>query len=74
MPFGIARALRVIGVKEVISSIYPLDDEYALEFSTLFYQFIHMGSTSSEALSEVQKVFIKKGIGWHIWSGYQLLN
>lgn len=63
--FNFARTLTELGCKEVIVSLWPIDDCSTKEFIAIFYQYIQDGLTTAKALQQARITFLEKADKLH---------
>lgn len=73
--YGLQRAFRIAGVKNVLMSLWPVPDYHTQELMTLFYK-KWMGDKLpiDQALKATQKAMRDKGYEPYQWAGWVLMN
>ena len=71
--FGLQRAFKLAGVKNIIMSLWKVPDEQTAELFELFYQNCFKGMSISEALSTAQSTMSKKYPPYY-WAAFKLLE
>ena len=71
--FGLQRAFKLAGVKNIIMSLWKVPDEQTAELFELFYQNCFKEMSISEALSAAQSTMSKKYPPYY-WAAFKLLE
>ena len=73
--FGLQRAFKLAGVKNIIMSLWKVPDEKTRELMQGFYQFCFNGKTISEAFNSAQNIMRNKyPASPYYWAGFTLLQ
>lgn len=71
--FGLQRAFKMAGVKNIIMSLWKIDDEKTVEFFDIFYANCFSGKTIHEAF-QVAQTEMKTKYTPYYWAGFVLLE
>ena len=71
--FGLQRAFKMAGVKNIIMSLWKIDDEKTVEFFDIFYANCFSGKTIYEAF-QVAQTKMKAKYSTYYWAGFVLLE
>lgn len=71
--FGLQRAFKMAGVKNIIMSLWEVPDEQTSELMTLFYNYCFSGKSVHDALQAAQNDMKKKYPPYY-WAGFKLLE
>lgn len=69
--FGLQRAFKMAGVKQVLMSLWKVPDEETTKLMTLFYSFLLQDNTAGNALRKAQLI-MKKNYAPYYWAGFVL--
>ena len=73
--FGLQRAFKLAGVKNIIMSLWKVPDDKTMELMQLFYQNCFTGKSISEALKKAQgEMRNKYPASPYYWAGFSLLQ
>ena len=72
--FGLQRAFKSAGVKQLLISLWNVPDQKTAELMNLFYQNFINGSPPAEALSKAQRTMVEKKYSPLDWGGFILLE
>jgi CHAT domain-containing protein/tetratricopeptide (TPR) repeat protein len=71
--FGLQRAFKMAGVKNIIMSLWKIPDEQTSELMTSFYNYCFTGKSVHDALQAAQNEMKKKYPPYY-WAGFKLLE
>ena len=71
--FGLQRAFKMAGVKNIIMSLWKVPDKETQELMTLFYNYCFSGKSVHDALQSAQ-TDMKKKYPPYYWAGFKLLE
>jgi len=71
--FGLQRAFKMAGVKNIIMSLWKVPDKETQELMTLFYSYCFSGKSVHDALQAAQSEMKKKYAPYY-WAGFKLLE
>ncbi|MBC7522837.1 MAG: CHAT domain-containing protein [Flavobacterium sp.] len=71
--FGLQRAFKMAGVKNIIMSLWKIDDEKTVEFFDVFYSNCFVGTSIHEAFQMAQAK-MKMKYSPYYWAGFVLLE
>ena len=71
--FGLQRAFKMAGVKNIIMSLWKVPDKETQELMTLFYNYCFSGKSVHDALQSAQSDMKKKYPPYY-WAGFKLLE
>lgn len=70
---GISRALRYAGAQSLILNAWSVNDQFAADFATYFYEGLNQGESKSKALQRAKIEFIQgRNANPHYWGPYIL--
>ena len=72
--FGLQRAFKMAGVKNIIMSLWKVPDAQTSELMTLFYNYCFAGKNVHDALQAAQTDMKKKGYAPYYWAAFKLLE
>ncbi|MEM6339060.1 MAG: CHAT domain-containing tetratricopeptide repeat protein [Pseudomonadota bacterium] len=72
--FGLQRALLVAGSQNVILSLVKINDQAAMNFMRLFYQFLLEVKDPQDAFFEARRTFKEKDTNPYNWGAYILVS
>lgn len=75
--YGLIRAFRTAGAKNVLMTLSPVEDEASKEFMVKFYAIwltSPEGTSPADAMHETRLHFIKEGYDPAFWSPYVLVG
>jgi CHAT domain-containing protein len=72
--FGLQRAFKMAGVKNIIMSLWKVPDKETQELMTLFYNYCFAGKSVHDALQSAQSDMKKKGYAPYYWAAWKLLE
>ncbi len=72
--YGLQRAFLVSGVKNVVMSLWKVDDNATQELMAMFYQNMLSGSGKADALQKAQADLKKKYAAPYYWGGFVLIG
>ncbi|MCH8549149.1 MAG: CHAT domain-containing protein [Balneolaceae bacterium] len=68
---GISRALRYAGAQSLILNAWSVNDHFAADFATLFYEHLNDGLSKSKAIQKAKIEFIQgRNANPHYWGAY----
>jgi CHAT domain-containing protein len=71
--FGLQRAFKLAGVKNMLLSLWKVPDKETAELMTAFYQYYLSGNTAREALHKAQ-LDMKKKYRPYYWAAFVLIE
>ncbi len=71
---GLQRALRLAGVKSMLLTLWPVDNELTQEFINSFYRNIPESKDFNEAFVKTQRTFRQRHPDPYIWAPFILIN
>ena len=72
--YGLQRAFKIAGVKEMLITLWSIPDLETKELMTLFYKNVLRGNTYYEALHKAQLVMKEKYPDPSVWAGFELIG
>jgi CHAT domain-containing protein len=72
--YGLQRAFKIAGVKEMLITLWSIDDKVTTELMNFFYQHILSGDSYYEALRKAQLTVKEKHPNPALWAGFELLG
>jgi len=74
--YGLQRAFKVAGARQVLMSLWGIDDTFTRQFMSLFYQHYFTTKDAAQALRLTQEVFRKSRRYHHpyYWGAFVLLG
>lgn len=72
--FGLQRAFKMAGIKNIIMSLWKVPDAQTSELMTLFYNYCFAGKSVHDALQAAQTDMRKKGYAPYYWAAFKLLE
>jgi CHAT domain-containing protein len=72
--FGLQRAFKMAGVKNIIMSLWRVPDKETQELMTLFYHYCFSGKSIHDALQAAQSEMKLRGYAPYYWAGFKLLE
>ncbi len=73
-PLGPARAAFLAGARAVVASLWPIRDDEALAFFSVFYEHLGRGATAGEAIAAARRERQEAGVPPHAWAGIVLIG
>ena len=75
LPFGVAYALRLAGVKQVLCALWSVSDQATTQFMCYFYRHLLTGRDARVALQQAQHDMIAAGYtSPYYWAAFQLVE
>ncbi|MDE6298667.1 MAG: CHAT domain-containing protein [Muribaculaceae bacterium] len=71
---GLQRALRLAGVKSMLLTLWPVDNELTQEFINSFYSNIPESNDYNEAFVKTQRMFRQRHPDPYVWAPFILIN
>ena len=72
--FGLQRAFKMAGVKNIIMSLWKVDDNETPKLMNLFYNNCFKGESAHDALQHAQNEMKINGYAPYYWAGFKLLE
>jgi CHAT domain-containing protein len=69
---GLARAFLAGGTRNVLATLWPIEDQAARRVLESFHQDLQEGFRPSEALTRAQRELRKEGVGIEDWAAFRL--